>query len=356
MECGVSLITIVIRQQFFRKRFRHMVMTDPRARERARDIELAEEKEHRFQNIRHPFAFGSEKKDATIPSSAQPNLQRSAMPAASPETSGSRNTIRTRSMTKRPFRKRKRDKIRIDMIRRIDGPVKINQMNVGGFLAEEEEEVSTPSDDLRPTGSFPVSKRGRQNVDDDGNDDQLGSAAPRTESPGNVSISEPLESLRDNAPVDPKARRVSIFEEHPPRSEQIYPSPTLNVAEDQDGLSNEVSSDEREDRVTFQSRRSSDPISAISRPPPSDKAMKRIRTLDPPKASGNSLSGLLARTHTIEIREPEMPRHSHTTALPRVGTMYGDTMRRRTGIPLERSVLYVLQNVAVEVSLKISID
>ena len=120
----MSLITIIIRKQFFRKKFDNLIQTDARVRKRVADIEARDDEKHR---IRQFFAFNEKQ------SGAQGNA---ANGFGTPhETHSGRQTPSNAFMS--GGKKRKRTKLRTDMIRRIDAPVRVNQMNIGGHLPDE---------------------------------------------------------------------------------------------------------------------------------------------------------------------------------------------------------------------------
>ena len=343
----------MIRRQFFRKRFQHMVMTDPRARKRLEDVELAEAKDHKLHNVRHPFAFGSEKNTVALPTSdEQNNIEHSAGVQRRSQTP---NSVGTRSESPKFSKRRKRIKVRTDMIRRLNEPVRINKMNVGGFLSEED--AARNSVELQPSGSFPITAPASSSITEESTLEDPQTL--RSDSPLQMTTSE-----RKTPPASPKTRRVSIFEEPstrlgrnslpktPSLDMEATPSTDLQQSLSPSGFDEEetdTSSDEAEaiggermdniNGVAFQSRfrRLSDPTATHSPMTTEDRVLKRVRTFDPPKGTASASTAHFSRTQSIDIREPEMPRYGHSVALPRVGAVNSDTFRRRTGIPLERS-------------------
>lgn len=161
---AVSIVTIIIRRHFFKKRFEHMIKTDPRARRRVRDIEVAEEEKHRLAHPNndpshhnhhlhipsrfHRFHFGNgngenggveagvgdtSRTSTFFNGTGNGNSSRSGTPNGS---NNNKHHGNYNNQQQNKPKKRKRDRLRVDMIRRVDEPVRVNQMNVGGFLSE----------------------------------------------------------------------------------------------------------------------------------------------------------------------------------------------------------------------------
>lgn len=343
-----------MRRHFFKKRFELMVQTDPRARKRMRDIEEAEEREKQarfYHNIIH--GFKDEKRqprdrgDGTEPVTGSKRNTHAGWRSGSP-------TFRPSSPAEKPTKKRKRDKLRVDMIRRIDAPVRVNQMNVGGFLSDD-----------GPRRSLDAAQAQAQDLP--GKDaNMLGPTVTRSDSPAEMSPPEPNFPVRSmTPPASPKANnRIQIIEQTSPRNRrsslpasvgetfaghQAAQTQLLNGDVDEGAESSSQSSDEEDDADVVQQqvsrrkfRRASEP--AIDATRISDKSFKRVRTMDVPRDRvefGPPVSNTkhFPRTQTIEIREPTINRNAaHSTALPHIGSMGGaDNMRRRTGIPLELS-------------------
>ncbi|SCZ90322.1 BZ3500_MvSof-1268-A1-R1_Chr1-3g01916 [Microbotryum saponariae] len=117
----VSLITIVIRLSFFRRKFEYMVEHDPAARQRVNRVG-AEEAQLEGRSFR-PFPI---------------HLRASDIEFATHSPAGS-SPIWTREEKKEGGAKKKKKKgpLRTDMITRVDVPVRVNQMNVTGWLSDE---------------------------------------------------------------------------------------------------------------------------------------------------------------------------------------------------------------------------
>lgn len=100
---SVSIIVIMIRRHFFRARFQNLVENDPSARKRCEDVEAAEKLEQQRQQEQGGFMTRMFK------------------------------TQQTQAVEKRPKVKR----LDTSMIRRVDEPVKVNQMNNEGHVGRE---------------------------------------------------------------------------------------------------------------------------------------------------------------------------------------------------------------------------
>lgn len=356
----MSIITIAMRRQFFKKRFEMMVKTDPRARKRLRDVEEAEEREKQarfYHNIMH--GFSNEKKHAQ--ERGDP-MKVTAGPVRNDKNgwrSGS-PTLVTSAPAEKSAKKRKRDKLRVDMIRRIDTPVRVNQMNVGGFLSDD-----GPQGEARRSLDAASQSQSQDMPSRDTN--MLGTAFTRSDSPQEMTPQEPNFPVRTvTPPSSPRANnRIQIVEQASPRARRISLPATVgdalgtrsahrthlsNGAVEEEAEPSSQSSDDEEDEDAAQQqasrrkfRRASEP--AIDATRVADKSVKRVRTMDPPRGgiadSAPPVTNVkhFPRTQTIEIREPTITRNAaHSTALPHIGSMGGpDTVRRRTGIPLEPS-------------------
>ncbi|SCV68413.1 BQ2448_534 [Microbotryum intermedium] len=116
----VSLVTIVIRLSFFRRKFEYMVEHDPAARQRVNRVG-AEEAQLEGRSFR-PFPTHVRSSDVDIanhsPAGSSPNWTRE-------EKEGGAK------------KKKKKGPLRADMITRVDVPVRVNQMNVTGWLSDE---------------------------------------------------------------------------------------------------------------------------------------------------------------------------------------------------------------------------
>jgi hypothetical protein len=336
-----------------------MVKTDPRARKRVRDVEEAEEREKQarfYHNFMHAFNSNEKKQapdgDVDVETAAA-SANRSKHTAW---RSGSPTLQPTSPIPDKPAKRRKRDKLRVDMIRRIDTPVRVNQMNVGGFLSDDS-----------PAGGPRRSLDAAAAQDMPSNDaNLLDTTITRSDSPEEMSPQEPSASARTTTPPSsPRVNnRIQIVEQASPRNRRSsLPATASDAFVSREGAGTQLhngeveeeaepssqSSDEEEDEELARQqaarrkfRRASEP--AIDAARISDKSFKRVRTMDPPRVgadSGPPISSTknFPRTQTIEIREPTINRNAaHSTALPHIGSMGGpDTMRRRTGIPLEPS-------------------
>ncbi|KAL7010097.1 hypothetical protein EMMF5_000116 [Cystobasidiomycetes sp. EMM_F5] len=343
---GVSLITILIRRHFFRKRFESLVKSDARIRKRVQDVESRQEGK-RFHNVLNPFAL-SEKNGSNLPTMGSPGNTR-PVPAAQAN------------------KKRKRTKLSTSMIRRIDEPVRVNQMNVGGFLSDQPGSPRRPSREL----SGQMSEMQAAALGLDGIQPRRSSSDEKRE--GRFQQEQENEPIRTESPEQlperdlalqgtPRSRFISIEE-----PDALIRQRRRTTADDSDPDATEEDEDESEgdsdddtttarhrgspagrSRVSIQSRdrRMSDSVADVGRPRAASlsRNIKRVRTLEPgpvSKLSPAPNTSTFPRTQTIDIREPDRPVHrggAHSTAIPHIGAGLGDGMRRRTtGVALERT-------------------
>lgn len=280
------------------------------------------------------------------------------------------------------------------MIRRIDEPVRVNAMNVGGMISERlnspkardslelqptSSQTDTPPDEVADYAPFPVTAL---RSSDGEAIDPVNPVISRTESPTQMSAAA---SEQQAAPASPRNRRISIDDSSAQRmrrrstplaapmesrvasaegaadrggqdpSSANQDDEAVGTSSDEDA-DNESEEDPRTKRkssaLQFQppSRRSSDPAALLSRPK-NDKEFKRVRTLDPPKSfvSSPTADYKFPRTQTIEIREPPHPLHNRDRD-PTVRSAFSSgfasggaderSMRRRTmtsSQPLEKA-------------------
>lgn len=274
-QATVSIVTIVVRREFFKRRFRKMIETDARARKRARDVEAADRDNKRFHRVLHPFAFGPSEKALE---GAPPHSRGSSSP-------GDDTLLPTSQMQK----KSKMDRLRPDMIKRVDSPVRVNQMSIGGNLDQGT--------------NIPV----RSSLEPDMPHD------PAQESAAGVRLELAVDGEESDGSLSDLKRTSDGIEDQGARHGRGH------------------------------ARRSSDPSLPTAPGKGKDKIFKRVRTLDPPKSTDASspIASPLPRTQTIEIREPPHPVHYRreqgtSSAVPGYGG--GDTLRRRaTTASLERS-------------------
>lgn len=350
-----------------------MVKTDPRARKRLRDAEQAHEKEKQAHPWMHPFAFGEKfvHRNGHGHGDAPDGIPRSRSGTGSPVYS------RTGTPSGKP-KKRKRDKLRPDMIRRVDAPVRVNQMNVGGFLSENGSLNRRTSLDFA-NGAEPYSLDPNHPPSSAADGGVLEKTATRTDSPTQMSTPADTPGIREEPPSPRATRRVSLAELPVMRHEreahdssamtpiQEAASRPASIASSVFEESSNSSSDSDEGEAVTddavqgatsalgpsRSRRMSDPAHLPSHTPVSDlkREFKRVRTMDPPKPVGLSTplhsGGAFPRTQTIEIREPVHPDRprGYSSAIPHLGAhIQPDMMRRRgattstIGAPLSRSM------------------
>ncbi|GAA5876158.1 hypothetical protein JCM16303_007040 [Sporobolomyces ruberrimus] len=135
----VSIIVVMIRRQFFRNKFEYMVNNDENARQRVNRIGEQEARLHgreyqAFTNTHRP-GKGPSLAHILFNRSSQPNT-----PRPSPAGSASASFIeeeRDKGLREGLKKKKKKlEKLSADMIKRVDVPVRINEMSVSGWLGE----------------------------------------------------------------------------------------------------------------------------------------------------------------------------------------------------------------------------
>ena len=73
----------------------------------------------------------------------------------------------------RKEKRKKKEKLRADMVRRVDVPVRVNQMNVGGWLRDgQDAPVAQGAFKPGPLTSEPLDERGESAIADDDDDDE----------------------------------------------------------------------------------------------------------------------------------------------------------------------------------------
>ncbi|KAM0793243.1 hypothetical protein ACM66B_000706 [Microbotryomycetes sp. NB124-2] len=124
----VSIIIIVIRLRFFRRKFAYMVQHDADA---ARRVNRIGEEEARIGGREYlPFAMP---RPTGVPT--QSHTMVDTGPA--PDRSGDSTPMREKDGGEKTKKKKKKaEKLRTDMIKRVDEPVRVNQMNVTGWLSD----------------------------------------------------------------------------------------------------------------------------------------------------------------------------------------------------------------------------
>lgn len=132
-----------IYRQFFKRKFEYMVTHSADARSRVN--KLSTSSSHRF-----PSVFTESVDDVT----------------STPPTTNHHSRNSSSTMIKE--KKGKKPKLRADMVRRVDVPVRVNQMNVGGWLREVEENNSGVGNGVGGRGGAAIGEHGdNENALDD---------------------------------------------------------------------------------------------------------------------------------------------------------------------------------------------
>ncbi|GAA6063846.1 hypothetical protein JCM10212_003593 [Sporobolomyces blumeae] len=145
----VSLIVILVRRQFFRNKFDYMVAHDESARKRVNDIGEQEARLHgrsyeAFTDTHRPgngpsfahYLFNRDRKDPRTPRPS-PTGSASASIVEEQRERGLREGLKKK--------KKKLEKLSADMIKRVDVPVRINEMSVSGWIGERRAPEERPS-------------------------------------------------------------------------------------------------------------------------------------------------------------------------------------------------------------------
>ncbi|KAH8926165.1 TrkH-domain-containing protein [Atractiella rhizophila] len=120
---GVSIVFIIIRRNYFRRRFAHIIQSNAVIRKRIVDLEIAED----IQRSRKPWYKRPFQVNSHHPSPASSSAASSAS-----EANGGR-----------------RKQLKKDLIRKLDIPVLVNRMNVGGVLSEMQTDAEEKQDEKR---------------------------------------------------------------------------------------------------------------------------------------------------------------------------------------------------------------
>lgn len=166
MSCGstsfVSIVTVVIRRKFFKRKFDYLIASNSALRRKVQEIAVEEVNFWIFfsrrlleevvtdglfvlKAIQHPLRSKlNDMKHSHISnhfsSPISPSTNNSTAVPSSNSNSTSTNPVfqdKNKKGSKKP------DKITSDMVRRLDTPVRVNQMNVGGWLRDEDVTNST---------------------------------------------------------------------------------------------------------------------------------------------------------------------------------------------------------------------
>ncbi|GAA5892072.1 hypothetical protein JCM6882_005687 [Rhodosporidiobolus microsporus] len=184
---SVSIIVLLIRRQFFRNKFDYMVANDARIRDRINEIGAQEAALH--GRSYHPFDgqhrtglstpwfshLVSSSRPNSSPVTPRPSPANSAFPTREDDSSDAREKEKERAGGKGKKRK-KLQSLTADMIKRVDVPVRVNEMSVSGRLGDEQREK-------RRTSAEEMRARGIVRIDGGDSDDEDDEREGRSHSP-----------------------------------------------------------------------------------------------------------------------------------------------------------------------------
>ncbi|BGP36458.1 hypothetical protein JCM10449v2_000359 [Rhodotorula kratochvilovae] len=329
----VSILVIVIRRQFFRNKFEYMVAHDESARKRVNEIGAQEaaragrsyqafDDDHRPGHA--PWFTGLLPGANGTPLTPRPSPAGSAHPT---QDDSEREREREKARDKAKKKKKKLEKLSADMIKRVDVPVRINEMSVSGRLGEGQ---SRSRDGGSPApGVTPVPSRRAPPLDHDeivrgvtaklervvsAQGDEARGRPPAAAEPG--SLPEVFTDEEDAREAEDARRHKGEVAESP----EIATPKVDEIAEAATGHPRAIQIDESARPVrTVRGRRSSDSAASPHRAP--GAAFPRTRTLDhrflhgiteTPSSIGTPTSPNFrnrdlefGRTRTIEFRDAD---------------------------------------------------
>ncbi|GAA6022173.1 hypothetical protein JCM10207_003933 [Rhodosporidiobolus poonsookiae] len=325
---SVSIIVIVIRRRFFRNKFEYMVTHDEEARKRVNEIGAQEaalhgRSYHPFDDTHRPGHnpwFSNLLPPSHTPSAPitpRPSPINSAFPSAA-NTRDEDAEQRERDRKKK--KKKKLGPLRTDMIKRIDVPVRVNEMSVSGRLGDarrrEEERADAAVERVK-------AMRERHDGSSDGEGAAEAGSDEDDERPGRSHSPFPF-----TAPA-PAADLPEVFsddEDEGPRrhlGDFVAASPQIATPKTEESATvpshpRAVMIDEPSKPMrTLKGRRSSDSAASPHRTPGS--SFPRVRTMDHRHLGGITESPSaetptsptfprnhldMGRTRTIEFRDP----------------------------------------------------
>ncbi|GAA5828114.1 hypothetical protein JCM11251_002595 [Rhodosporidiobolus azoricus] len=143
---SVSIIVLLIRRQFFRNKFNYMVANDARIRDRINEIGAQEaalhgrsyhpfDGQHHRSNLSHPWFTHllSGSRPHSSPVTPRPSPVNSNFPTRDEEAELKE---KERLANGKGKKRKKLQSLTADMIKRVDVPVRINEMSVSGRLGE----------------------------------------------------------------------------------------------------------------------------------------------------------------------------------------------------------------------------
>ncbi|GAA5879171.1 hypothetical protein JCM8547_001603 [Rhodosporidiobolus lusitaniae] len=335
----VSIIVIVIRRQFFRNKFEYMLEHDDAARKRVNEIGAQEaalqgrayrpfDDDHRshvpwFAHLLPPSHSNSG------PSTPRPSPANSAVPT---RVDDFEDLLRDREKQMKKKRK-KLGPLRADMIKRVDVPVRVNEMSVSGRLGDERREQEKREKEEREREREKkrrLSGSGEEDEGEDADGEREDEEDDEEEEENGLRKSEPFpftappkkaelpqvftDDEGEEAPAAPAMREPA----EPRHHGQFSDSPQMATPETHESERHRaIHIDEPNKPIrTIKNRRSSD--SAASSPHRNPGSFPRVRTMDhrldqinesprtmtpvSPTFPRNHLD--MGRTRTIEFRDP----------------------------------------------------
>ncbi|KAK4058039.1 hypothetical protein OIO90_000778 [Microbotryomycetes sp. JL221] len=327
----VSIIVIVIRLRFFRRKFAYMVQHDADAARRVNKIGAEEARIDGREYM--PFAVPR----ATVFNTQSHTMVESTRPPREVDDSGPPTPNRDpdggeKERVKK--KKKKNEKLRTDMIKRVDEPVKVNQMNVTGWLSDrravedehanadgpppmftEEPESTTDESGLATPASVEHENVARQPAH----------ATPGA--PGRIGIviddsTKPDRSQlrRTRRASDTQALEVQHFKDHLPRTKTIEPFTQHlgNIVESPTSLSPSAGLAGGDAVSHFPGRRPS----RLTLADPNNRSLTRTSTYHPEDAIVSGFGGFPNPVvAAAQFARSKIPALTSATTMPRTTTL-----------------------------------
>ncbi|PWN49886.1 hypothetical protein IE53DRAFT_122868 [Violaceomyces palustris] len=366
---AVSVTMVWIRRHFFRAKFDHIIRNSAAARKKVRDIEEQEQRERKMNLLRLQKMIGL-KGDLSDSEEGSENHS-----SGSSSGSADRHEMRRAPERKKPQAKGRKQRLRADMIRRMEGPaVLINSMGMPSTTVPETTRARAGSDSegqssapggilnaMDDPNSNPTPPSGQQpSIRISLPSGPILEPGPLTESPGNfeesLSLDDAPASTRSRVGSGPDRRPSILRLEARARQEES----DANKARDPAGEPTEEiegDSDDAGEPRTVQGFRTRFPESLAE---PRGRAR---RVSDPPQPNSrrgsdtgllpsgrNAANGLgprhdpFPRAQTVEFAEPigrrsENPDRGYSTGMyPHVGNGFAHPRSRGSGYEMERTM------------------
>ncbi|GAA6035920.1 hypothetical protein JCM8097_005165 [Rhodosporidiobolus ruineniae] len=320
---SVSIVVIVIRRQFFRNKFEYMVNNDAEARKRVNDVGAQEAaiQGRAYQPFDEQHRPGPHPWLAHLlpPSHGQTGAPPTPRPSPANSAVQTRDHEYEQKAKKDKKKKKKLGPLRADMIKRVDVPVRVNQMSVSGHIgdekrkAEEEKREKERAEALEKAVEAEAARRRRMSGS---SGDGEGEDEDDEDGEGGIRPHEPFPVTRAAAAAQPEQQPLpQVFagdddeeEERRGRHQgEVVETPQTATPEMQDVGRLGVAGHPRAihinepDKPERRLRRSSDSAASPHRSP--GAGFPRVRTMEP------RLDQITESPTTATPTSPTFPRH-----------------------------------------------